>query len=369
MFFQSRREARERSIGNGSNQISLALIDGKLTPIIDGHISAERAIYNSDIFSCINLISADVAAATFKIRNGQDDQLLRVLNHPNRVVNGFSFWQAVLALLLLNGNAYCVIYRSRFDDSPVKLELLKNEWVDILQSDDGQELYYDITFAEDERSPIRVDSTQMLHFRLMSRDGGLTGISPLLALRSEITLQEQTNKLSLSAMTSAINPNGILTLDKALLSEKAKENIRQEFEKSNSGENRGRLMIVDKTMTFTPTSIDAQVLKVLQQTDWTRKQIAKAFAVPMDMLNQESEHSNIDQIRNLYATCLSRYTNPITSEVTNKLCRGGQSVMLDISSIVDPDYSQLETRMYNAVNNGLYTADEAKGIIAEAKGE
>lgn len=368
MFFQPRSEQRELSLGNGSNQISLALVNGQLVPTIDGVISPDHAIYNSDIFSCINLISSDVAAAQWRVKGGKDDNLLRIIGRsPNRVTNAFTFWQSVLVTLLLNGNCYVLIYRSKFDNSPTKLEYLKPEWIDVIQSDDSQQLYYDIT-PDDHRDSFRVDSTDILHFRLLSKDGGLTGISPLLALRPEVSIQDQTNKLSLSAMTQAINPNGILNVEASLLDKDGKDNIRNEFEKANSGINAGRVMILDSTMSFTPSSVDAQVLKVLQQTDWTRQQIAKAFAVPMDMLNQESQHSNIDQIKGLYATCLSRYTNPIINELTNKLCKQGQSVYLDISSIIDPYQTDLINTLGGAVNNGLYTADQAIALINQAKG-
>lgn len=367
LFFHS-RESRSQSLGSGSNSVGLTFVNGQATIGTSG-ISADTALYNSDIFSCVNLISSDVASAQFRIRHGDDPHLINLLQRkPNGLTNAFSFWQGVTANLLLNGNSYVLIYRDKHSGIPVKLEFVDNDEVEVKMSDDGQSLWYVVTFQDSSRRQITLASSEVLHFRLLSKDGGLMGISPLLSLRQEVQLQSNSNKLTLTSMGKSLNPSGILKVSQGLLDKKAKDNIRSEYEKANSGDNAGRVMILDSTMTFDPKSIDADVLKVLQQVDWTRQQISKAFSVPLNYLNQESEHSNQDQIRGLYSTCLNRYTNAITSEITTKLCKPNQEAFLDISNVVDPDYSALEKRVADGVKAGLYTPEMGQDILKQAKG-
>jgi HK97 family phage portal protein len=366
MLFGKRGEQRMQNLGSGGGNVFLGFnSNGQLTMSTDA-ISTDAALRNSDIFSCANLIASDVSSARFILKGLQDDPLLNLVGrHPNQLTNAFTFWQSVVLNLLLNGNSYCGIWRTN-DGRPTKLEFVPNAQTNVLMTDDSQQLFYQFIF-NDGRSPVVLRSKDVLHFRLLSKDGGVIGLSPLLALASEVKLQNQTDKLLMTTLMQSINPSGRLTVAKGLLDKEAKDNIRTEFEKANTGVNAGRLLVLDSTMTYDSSSgIDADVLKILSGVDWTRQQIAKVFAVPKDMLDAESEHSNIDQIRGLYATCLTRYTNPVTSELTSKLCLPGQSFGLDIEPAIDPDGSALEGRMSTAVKNGLYSQDQAQQILANA---
>ncbi|MFX3618738.1 MAG: phage portal protein [Sporolactobacillus sp.] len=344
MLFGKRGEKRTKNLGSGDNSLGFAIVDGQLT-VASTSISSSRAIQNSDIFSCVNLISTDVALCPFKVLGGQEPVLTQLLNNkPNQITNGFTFWQAVMANLLLKGNSYCPIYRD-LSGNPVKLEFVSNDQVNVLLSDDSQTIYYQFNFTDD-RPPRLLNASDVLHFRLMSVDGGILGKTPLISLVPELDLQDRVNSLALNSMDKAINPAGTINVNEGILDAEAKENIRKEFEKANTGANAGRVMVLDQMFTYQGQKVDGDVLKgLLSQIDWTRTQVSKAFAVPMDMLNQESEHSNIDQIRGLYATCLNRYIYPITSEIQNKLLADpNERMTLDITSVVDPDNS-------NAVSN------------------
>ncbi|GGL55865.1 phage portal protein [Sporolactobacillus putidus] len=371
MFFGKRGEKRSLNLGSGANNVQLVMQNGQLVPIASG-VNATAAIQNSDVYAVIDRISSDVATAAFKT-NIPDPNLNYLLSvNPSPIFSPYNFWQTVLVNLLLNGNSFVLIWRDPITNQPTKLEILINMEVNVLMTDDSQQLFYDIRFFDD-RPDTLVASQDMLHFRLLSANTTtqlmVLGTSPLMSLSKEVEIQNQTNNLTLTSLAKSINPSGILTVNKGLPGKAEKENIRREFEAANSGTNAGRPLVLDNLTTYKSVAIDSNVLNLLQGTDWTRQQIAKAFGLPSDLLQMESEHSNIQQIMTYYAACLNRYMQPITSEITNKLATlPGEIVALDVSSITDPDNSAIETRMANLVKNGVITSDQALAILSKKGG-
>ncbi len=364
MFFKSRNtENRSLSFGSGSNEIGLSFVNGHAV-IGMSVISPEVALRNSDIYSCVMLISSDLASAEFRMKTGEDDNLIRLLQlRPNQLTNSFAFWQTVIQDLLLNGNAYCLIYRN--GDAPYKLEYIPTYDVEVNLTDDGQTLFYNIRFNRDKRSDMVAASDSILHFKLLSRDG-IIGISPLHSLIPELNLQKSSYKTTLNVVQHGLRPSGVLQVNNgARLDKKSRDSIRNKFEESNSGDNAGRVMITDPLMTFTPTQLDSNVMEVLKETDWTRQQIAKAFGIPTNYLQDEAEHSNQTQIQGLYSICLNRYVNAIVSEINYKLVNKGEEVTLDTSNVVDPDNLMLLNGLSTAVHWGMYSADQAQKIMKE----
>jgi HK97 family phage portal protein len=268
-----------------------------------------------------------------------------------------------MANLLLRGNSYCPIYRLP-NGTVTKIEFVSNGQVNVLLSDDSQTVSYQFNFNDD-RPSIIMNASDVLHFRLLSIDGGILGKTPLISLIPELDLQDRVNSLALNSLDKAINPAGILNIKEGQLDSKAKEAIRTAFEAANTGANSGRVMVLDQMMTYQGQEINADVLKALiTQIDWSRQQISKAFGIPTDMLGSESEHSNIDQIRSLYATCLNRYTYALTSEITSKLLTDpNEYTKLDIAEVIDPDNSQAVQNLNALVGSTILDPASAKSIL------
>lgn len=76
----------------------------------DDYVSAEVALRNSDIYSAVFQLSADLASSKLITDNAQNQSML---NNPTTWTNGYSFWQSVFAQLLLGGEAFIYRWRSR----------------------------------------------------------------------------------------------------------------------------------------------------------------------------------------------------------------------------------------------------------------
>ncbi|MUV40590.1 phage portal protein [Levilactobacillus brevis] len=321
------------------------------------YATASTALKNSDIYSVVNLISADVSSCRFESDN---DFLLHKLNAPNPVINSYNFWQSVTGALLLNGNAYVVMNL----DASGRLhhfEQVTPPQVQIIVDDGEQNVNYKVTYY-DNRGTVTVPAGQMLHFKLLSNlsDNKFIGVSPLQALVGDLNIQDKANDMALKSLNQAIRPNGVLSLAAGAVDPEAKENVRQEFEKANSGANAGRVMVMDATATYSTPQIDSNIANLLNSVSYTRNQVAKAFGVPQDFLNNESAHSNIDQVRSTYSQALNKYIYAISSELTMKL---GVGIDLDMQPAIDPDYSQYASSISDLAKNDALEGVQATHIL------
>lgn len=332
-------------------------------------IGAEYALTNSDIFSLVHRVSADVAACDLRTDN---IQLKTLYKKPNALINGYGFWETVLINLLLNGNAFVVITRDT-TGNPIKLEHVPLAQVQMEMLDASIDILYMVNY-QDERGTVKVNSKDMLHFRVMpfNSQGTLqySGISPLTSLATELNTQNLANKLTLSTLKNGINPSLWLKSPAGLLNDEAKEKIRKDFEGFMSGDNSGRIGVLDQSLEVQTVQINADVAKFLSTVSVSQTQISKAFGIDVSYLDSQkgSQQSNIEQIRSLYVDSLTSYMRPIESELEMKF---NCEVSLDISSAIDIDNQNFVNNIakLSAIANPIIPTDVAlqalkdKGVI------
>lgn len=330
--FRLRGLQRDR-IQSSSSGSTVSIYNGKLISS-DNYTDARIALANSDIFAVINKVSADVAGCEFIAQ----EPFKAILDKPTSLISGFNFWQGVLASLLLSGNAYVVITGRDVNNVPTRLEMASPLQVNVLLSDDSQDISYQVNW-NDSRAEETYNPSDVLHFRLLSPYGNessnyLTGISPLYSLKNDLAVQEQSKQLTLSTLMNAIHPSTILTLPDAQVSNEAKDALRDSFQAQASGDNVGKVFVLDQSAQLSTLAIDSDVASFLSNYDFSQQQIAKAFNIPNSVLDDQKgdQQSNTDQIRSLYADALLPYMNAITSELTLKL---GVKVSLDVNSVID----------------------------------
>lgn len=318
------------------------------------YVSADIALRNSDIYSTVFQLSADLASSKLITSNSRNQGML---NNPTSWSNSYSFWQAVYAQLLLGGEAF--VYRWRNQNGiDVRWEYLRPSQVSVFPLVDYSGLYYNVTFD----SPLvgvklNIPSGDMIHFRLLSQNGGATGISPLRSLASELEIKDSSNKLTINALAKSVLTPGILKINGGgALNAKLKTGRSREFmnqvNKSNGGP-----VVVDSLEDYTPLEIKGDVSKLLAQTDWTSKQIAKAYGVPDSILNGKGDQqSSIAMMSGEYAKALMRFGRSITSELTTKQ---SSDVTIDIKTAIDPVNDDYTTNINDFKKSGILASNQA----------
>ncbi|KAJ80412.1 phage portal protein [Enterococcus faecalis] len=334
--------------------------DGNSLIFSGDYVDAKKALKHSDIFSVIHLLSSDLAAIEFETKR---KQVSKALKNPNQIANGYTFWQAVFAQLLLSGNAYARIYGDNLTGRIDTIEYLLPSHVTVNKDSQNTALWYDITFPDSERPDERATpADQVLHFRICSTDG-MVGNSPLIALTKELKLQDTNQKFTLNAFVNALNVKGILEIQRTDISDKAQRAFKKRFMETLKEDGVG---VVDQLSKYHSIELNQDLAKLLRATDWTSDQIAKVYGIPKDYLGSESEHSNIEMVSNLYTTALARYIRPVISELKNKLAF---DIEPSTRHILDVNGELLENRVANLVQKSVITPGVAQEVLLQSNAD
>ncbi|MTQ92792.1 phage portal protein [Streptococcus salivarius] len=322
-------------------------------------VSAETALKNSDLFSIISQLSNDLATA--KLITSRK-QMQGIVDNPSNSANRFNFYQSIFAQMLLGGEAFA--YRWRNDNGrDMKWEYLRPSQVSFNRLDNQNGLYYNITF-DDPRIPPKqhVPQSDILHFRLLSVDGGLTSVSPLMALGRELDIQKASDKLTLNSLKNALNANGILKIKGGgLLDFKTKvSRSRQAMKQMQGGP-----LVLDDLEDFTPLEIKSNVAQLLKQADWTTGQFAKVYGIPENVVGgQGDQQSSLEMSSNVYSKAVARYLRPFLSELSQKL---SCDVDADIFPAVDPTGANYISRINSMVKSGTLAQNQGLYILQQAE--
>lgn len=325
------------------------------------YVSAEIALRNSDIYSTVFQLSADLASSKLITSNSRNQGML---NNPTTWSNAYSFWQAVYAQLLLGGEAF--VYRWRNQNGiDVRWEYLRPSQVGVFALPDFSGLYYNISFD----SPFvgvkqGVPSNDMIHFRLLSQNGGATGVSPLRSLSSELQIKKSSDKLTITALDKSVLAPGVLNIKGGgLLNAKLKAKRSLEFMNQVQNSNGGPV-VTDSLEEYTPLELKSDVSRLLAQADWTSKQIAKVYGIPDSVLNGTGDQqSSLKMIGGEYAKSLMRFGNAVTSELSNKQ---SSPVTIDIKPAIDPVNDDYTTNVNEFIKSKMLTPEQGIWVLQQS---
>lgn len=324
----------------------------------DIYISAKEALMNSDIYSAIFQLSGDLASSRII---SSKTRYQGIIDNPTLTSNKHAFWQAIFAQLLLGGEAF--IYRWRnINGIDNHWEYLRPSQVSAYLLDDGSGLIYNITFDEPKIGvKMNVPQNDVLHFRLLSKNGGMTGISPLSALSNELNIKNDSNKLTRAALSQSIMAPGILKITKeGKVNWKIKAMRAKEFMRQTQVANNGPV-VIDDLEEYSPLEIKSDIAKLLAQADWTGNQIAKVYGIPNSYLNgQGDQQSSLDQIKGMYANALSRYMESIVSELNNKL---STTIHYNIRPAIDPLQDSYAQVLSGLTKDGMLAHNQARYLL------
>lgn len=324
------------------------------------YVSATDALKNSDIYSVVSQLSGDLATVQL---SANMPRAQGILNNPSSTANGHAFWQSMFAQLLLGGECFAYRWRNR-NGLDMRWEYLRPSQVEAYSLKDGSGLTYTVTFDETQLGVRQyVPQGDMIHIRLTGINGGQTGISPLEALTSELQIKDASNDLTLAALARSISAPGVLSIKHGgLLSEKMKASRSRNFMKQVNKSNGGPV-VIDELEEYKPLEMKADVTKLLSQTDWTSKQIAKVFGIPDSYLNgQGDQQSNIDQIKGMYANALNRYMQCVVSELDDKL---NATITANLRPAIDPLGDAFATTLSGLAKDGTIANNQATWVLQQ----
>ncbi|MEB6263616.1 phage portal protein [Mammaliicoccus sciuri] len=324
--------------------------------------SGLNALRNSDVFTAIKIISSDIASTNILVKGNdvleQDSDILKLFNkRPNPYMNGFQFKFIISANMLLNGKSFVEIIRDD-DGNPIELYHLANGSVTMFQEDEY--IYY--RYIDPDRGDVKIESEDMLHFRLFTLDG-FKGFSPLYSLVNEIGISMGSKNFLDNFFKNGATSTGIFKYKEGAYNEDELTALRNQFENSQLKNNSGFIML-DDTTEFERLQIPTEVLNFLNSYKFSTQQVAKAFGLPMSKLGIETVNTSLAQSNiEYYQSTLYPYFAMMSGELENKLFSHVPyeiSLGYDVDRLIDSDPEIKLQRVTELHNKKIITTDEAR---------
>lgn len=342
----------------------LGILPFQTIPISSLDWSEYKALKNSDIWTAVTLLSRDIAKLDIKIKeNGvykDKNRLEYLLNRkPNSLYNGYMLKYIVMMNALLTNHGYIKIERDP-NRGIYELYHLKTSQCRLRTDEYTNTYYYEVTTGND---IVKVPYDDIIDIKPFSVDG-INGLSVLDALHEDISTQKFTKRFFANFFANGGNSSGLLKVNDGKLNPAARNKLREEFQRANSGEdNAGKVLVVDSTMDYQQLEINSSLLDVINKNDTPTKAIAKAFQIPLSKFGMEMTNSSLKDVNNDYLTnCLGGYMKTIESELNFKLINEkdqyNKEFKFDSSSFRMIDWDGYVETLNSQLEKGAITHDE-----------
>ena len=337
-------------------------------------VSAESAMRLAAVYACVRVLSETLAALPLVVyRARSDGGKDRVKDHwlyqllgrrPNRFQNPFEFRETLQGHLALRGNAYCQIV-SNAKGEVVELNPLHPDRIRLELLDSGD---YRYRFTDRGGREIIFPRGEIWHLRGLSSDG-LMGLSPIELARDSLGTALAAQDYGGRFFANDAKPTGgWIEFAGTFKDSEARKVFRESYQQSQSGTNRGKVLVLESGMKFHEVGVtnkDAQFLELraFQITD-----IARLFRVPPHMIGDLSRatFSNIEQqslefVMHTMTPWAERWEASIESELL--LADDPVEVEFDFANLMRGDAASRSAYYQSGIQNGWMTRNEAR--IAE----
>ncbi len=239
------------------------------------------------VFACVSLIASDIGKLPIGITQNTGGIWLKIatdydglFRKPNAYQNRAQFFNAWIISKLLHGNAYVLKVRDA-SGRIIGLKLLDPTRVQVLVSEDDA-VFYQINGGTNLQSGgevITIPAREIIHDRGVCLHHPLIGVSPLTAAALAAGQGLAIQKSSSSFFSNGSKPSGVLTAPGAISPDTAAR-LKADWETRYSGENAGKTAVLGDGLHFEALAISAADSQLLEQLQFTDRQVCNAFGVP-----------------------------------------------------------------------------------------
>ena len=259
-------------------------------------VTPDTAMRVGAVYASVRIISGAVATLPLQIKRRVDERtredasdtaLWRVMRRrPNRFQKPHQFRRMLQTHVLLRGNAYCLIVRSRGE--VIELVPLHPDRVTVVQNDD---LSLSFTYRRKAGGLHTFSQREIFHLYGMTLDG-FTGVSPISYARETIGLALAMEDHGATTFRNGARVGGILK-HPGTLSNDALAHLQTSLDAYRSGgEREGKNLILEEGMDYTRMGLTAQDTQWIESRKFSRSDIAMFFGVPPHMLGDTEKSTS-----------------------------------------------------------------------------
>lgn len=348
-----------------------ALLNGAFIPGYDvgGRVGAYDALGIPTLYACVAKIADTMAYLQPGLyQQSQDDKgIIRVrlwdnplqglVDKPSSYLNPNLFYRCLFQDLQLYGNAYAGI---AFENGrPIELVYFRAAIVNIWESNETS-WFYQVTPSQKES--IRVERENMLHLRLRSLDGGITGLSPISLNQALLKGDKASSDFASTYYGSTAKLGGVIETPKQL----NRESIIDFVQWFNTFYTNGQTALLPAGLTWknvqTTSARDADLIAARNM---SAKEISMIYGVPLALLGISDSSASGKELQRESMEFVRYTLGPLfelfTSELKFKFNLASDLYYLyDTSRLTAATTEERYTSYETAIMAGVLSPNEAR---------
>lgn len=337
------------------------------TSLLFGGYTKKNAIGLSAFFAATNLISNSIALMPISENQLNDNKRTVVENSNitplfyNMFLTKFNVLKKIVEDVILKGNAYLYITRDEAGH-PKSLTYLRPSQVAIQYNELTQDLYYLVT-SSNKVSKKKIQDKDMCHFVMHSNDG-VNGLSILSYATRTIDSANATEQSAKQFFDGGCSINGIIRLKNPIVSDKQRNEIRQNWSQIHGGDNCSGVCVLSGVEDFTPITSDPNKSQMLETRRFNITEIARWFNINPILLGDLSHtsYSDIEQANIEFVQhTLLPWIEMLQNELTRKLIVNRKRYIdLDENTLLKSNKTNMANYCKTLVSGGIMSPNEAR---------
>lgn len=259
-------------------------------------VTPDTAMQDAVVNACVRLVCGAVANLPLHIKRRvdanvredlSDDPLWGVLRRrPNSWQTPSQFRRMMQAHVLLRGNAYAMIVRSR--GQVIALHPLDPDRMKTEQADDLTLTY---KYQRRDGRIVVLAQRDVFHLVGMTLDG-VNGVSPITYARETIGLSMAQERHGSTTFKNSARPSMVLS-HPSKIGPEGKNHLKASLDQYRAGaESEGKALILEEGMTASPLSMTAEDAQWIESRKFSRTDIAMFFGVPPHMIGDTEKSTS-----------------------------------------------------------------------------
>lgn len=339
-------------------------------PTIGSAFSEENSTQISTVYTCIKILGDTVSRLPLGVYHNGDQGRLKDKEHylydilhynPNNYTTSQAFFAALEVARNLKGNAFARIHRKKATGMVESLEIIPVSRIKGYNVTNGN-LYYKVAPKDSDKTDT-VNSVDMLHFKMISRDG-IWGINPIEALRLNLSSSwEGMRTIEAFYRNNGINPKAIKSTvsganQKMML--EALEKFKTEF---TGSANAGKIIPLPPNTEIQELQMNTADAAFIATFQFNANQIAALYGIPPHLVGnfEASKFNNVEQLQlNFKVNSISAIARMYRQELEFKLLttaerKAGKSIEFALGGLVETDYKTRLEGHKTLANIGVVT--------------
>jgi HK97 family phage portal protein len=263
------------------------------------YVTASKSLQNMALLRCVTLISESIGMLPLNLiergeekRYAEEHPLYSILKTtPNNWQTSYEFKSLMQLRVLLHGNAYARVIRSR--GQIIRLVPIDPGVIEPKQNDDWSVSYI---YTRKDGNKVELDGSEIFHLRDLSEDG-IVGLSRVKLAKEAVGIALQAEKAAARLFKNGVMAGGALSSPNAL-SDIAFNRLQESLDSKSGANEAHKWMVLEeglKAEKWANTAVDAQHL---ENRNHQIEEIARAMGVPRPllMMDDTSWGSGIEQL-------------------------------------------------------------------------